>query len=303
MPVNIRPEIEKLIFAVQNDTVHGAGELARKSVSILEMAARQSFCSSVEQLKTEQREIAQRLMASRPSMASVYNMINRLLLAMDQFQKQDIEALRNEIINCVEVLKNNSDQAVRQIARKAAGLMAQDRVIFTHSYSSTVELALKLVLENSTAQIIVTRSGAGRIGEKMIRNLSSYPCSLMYIDDTAMGYYVSKAQKVVVGADRICADGALVNGAGTYLLALAACRAGVPFYVLCETLKFDTRVSSVDVYLEEKDPAELTGTGVLPGKVEVKNLYFDITPLDLITGFITECGLIPQKEILAYLKK
>jgi len=99
---------------------------------------------------------------------------------------------------------------------------------------------------------------------------------------------------VWTGADRICADGALVNGVGTYLVALAAQRAELPFYALCETLKFDPRLPSTAVELEEKEAAEVAPEGSLPEGVTVRNPYFDITPADLITGIVTEEGLVKK---------
>jgi translation initiation factor 2B subunit (eIF-2B alpha/beta/delta family) len=124
-----------------------------------------------------------------------------------------------------------------------------------------------------------------------------------FIDDTAAGLYVSSANKVMVGADRVCADGGVVNGVGTYPLALAAHRAAVPFYVLCETLKFDHRLRSDKVDLEEKEPAEVVGKAKLPSQVSVKNPYFDLTPLELVTGIVTENGLLAPDGVTGYIRR
>ena len=95
----------------------------------------------------------------------------------------------------------------------------------THSYSSTVAAALKAVREKHRIQVIVTRSGPSRTGERTVWEVSYFGIPVTFVDDTAMGLYISQADKVLVGADRICADGGLVNGVGTYLLAMAAQRA------------------------------------------------------------------------------
>jgi methylthioribose-1-phosphate isomerase len=116
-----------------------------------------------------------------------------------------------------------------------------------------------------------------------------------------MGLYVSMVNNVVVGADRVCADGKVVNGIGTYQLALAAERSDVPFYVLCETLKFDPRLKSEKVDLEEKEPSEVVELRKLPPEVKVKNPSFDITPLELITGIVTENGLLTTEEVISYM--
>ena len=103
--------------------------------------------------------------------------------------------------------------------------------------------------------------------------------------------------KVMVGADRVCADGKVINGIGTYPLALACEKAGIPFYVLCETLKFDPRLSSHQVDLEEKEPSEIAESGRLPPAVRVKNPHFDITPLELVTAVVTEKGLSTARKL------
>jgi len=105
----------------------------------------------------------------------------------------------------------------------------------------------------------------------------------------------------MVGADRICADGKLVNGIGTYQLALATEKAGIPFYVLGETLKFDSRLKSDEVDLEEGETSELIEPDRLPAKVRVKNPHFDITPLELISGIVTENGLLTPSAVIEYI--
>jgi len=164
------------------------------------------------------------------------------------------------------------------------------------------------VLEETAAEgrhieVIATRSGAGGTGQRIAQELGRKGMKVTFIDDTAAGLYVSSANKVMVGADRVCADGGVVNGVGTYPLALAAQEAEVPFYVLCETLKFDHRMRSDEVDLEEKEPAEVIGRAKLPPQVEVKNPYFDITPLELVTGVVTENGLLAPEGVSGYIKR
>lgn len=97
------------------------------------------------------------------------------------------------------------------------------------------------------------------------------------------------ANAVVVGADRIAANGDVVNKIGTYPLALAAARAGIPFLVAAPESTVDTRVATgADVEIEVRDGAELApppGTGTL-------NLAFDVTPADLVTAVVTEDRLV-----------
>ena len=118
-----------------------------------------------------------------------------------------------------------------------------------------------------------------------------------------MGLFIRAVNKVLVGADRVCVDGTVVNGIGTCQLALVAKSAGIRFYVLCDTLKFDPRLKGSEVDLEEREPSELVASGRLPSEVKVRNPYFDITPLGLITGIVTENGLLTREEVINYLGK
>ncbi len=152
-------------------------------------------------------------------------------------------------------------------------------------------------------KVITTRSGPGRTGERIAQELGHYGVPVTFIDDTAIGLYISTVNKAVVGADRICADGKLINGIGTYQLALAAKMRGIPFYVLCETLKFDPRLKGDEVDLEEKDTSEVVEPGRLPLEVSVKNPYFDVIPLELVTGIVTENGLLTPEEVINYMGK
>ena len=301
--MTISPEINRLIDQIREDKTHGASELARQAVIVLKVAAEKSQADSAERLFLHVQEAGNRLMSARPSMAPTYNAIRRLLDSISADASTDLYLLKSSIMRKADELVRTSIRASAQIAGHAADLISDKDVILTHSYSSTVAMALIEAGKKHHIRVIISRSGPGRTGEKTACELGSAGIPLVFIDDTALGLYVSQAHKVLVGADRICADGGLVNGIGTYLLALAAKKAEVPFCVLCETLKFDPRLKSTQVELEEKETAEVIGPGILYGETTVKNPYFDITPFEFISGIITEDGLVKQKDLFAYLEK
>jgi len=294
-----------LIDEVRNDKTHGASQLARQAVGVLKVAAERSQADSVEQFLQEQKEVGQRLMSVRPAMAPLFNIINRLLsIASAKAMGMDLNSIRRLTIDKADEVIKDSLQAIAQIAKYGSELIAGGDKIMTHSYSSTVVEVLKEAFTKyRNIEVITTRSGAGRSGEITARELGHFGIPVTFIDDTAMGLYVSMVNKVMVGADRVCADGKVVNGIGTYQLALAVERSGIPFYVLCETLKFDPRLKSEKVDLEEKETSEVVESGKLPPEVKVKNPSFDITPLGLITGIVTENGLLAPEEVISYMQK
>jgi translation initiation factor eIF-2B subunit delta len=293
--MEISPEIISLIDEIKNDKVHGASQLARQAVNVLKVAAERSQADSVAQFLGELREVGQGLMSARPAMAPIFNIVSRFLSTLPQVSiDQSLDTVKNLALSKADELTRASLQATAQIAGYGSGLIADGDRIMTHSYSSTVVAVLKEAFaQGKHIEVIATRSGAGGTGQGIAQELEVYGLPVTLIDDTAMGLYISKANKAMVGADRVCADGNIVNGIGTYQLALAAERAGVPFYVLGETLKFDPRLKSDQVDLEER----------LSPQVRVKKPCFDITPLGLVSGVVTENGLLNPEEVIDYLKK
>jgi ribose 1,5-bisphosphate isomerase len=301
--MTISPEITNLINEIKNDRVHGASQLARQAALVLKIAAEQSHSASVVEFLAELSLVGTELMSVRPAMAPIYNMVNRLLKSVSvKAAKIELTTIRQLTITRADKAIKDSYQAVKRIARYGCNLITGSDIIITHSYSSTVMDTLKAAYAKyPKIKVIATRSGPGRTGERIARELGQYGVSVTFIDDTAIGLYTATANKVMVGADRICADGKLINGIGTYPLALAAKRAGIPFYVLGETLKFDPRLRGNEVDLEEKDASEVMEMGKLPPEVRVKNPYFDITPPELITGIVTEDGVLKPQDIVGYI--
>ena len=303
--MSISREIVSLIDEIVNDKAHGASQLARQAAKVLKVAAERSRADSANQFWREQKEIGERLMSVRPAMAPIFNIVSGLLGSIgEKAETADLDALRQMVIAEADKAVKASLQAVAQIAEHGSQLIADGDRIMAHSYSSTVVAALKTAFTgHRNIEVITTRSGSGRSGEMLARELGLYGIPVTFIDDAAVGLYISTVNKAVVGADRVCADGKVVNGIGTCQLALVAERASVPFYVLCETLKFDPRLRGDEVDLEEKETGEVVEPGRLPPEVRVKNPSFDITSLELVTGIVTENGLLTPEEVISYLQE
>jgi methylthioribose-1-phosphate isomerase len=112
---------------------------------------------------------------------------------------------------------------------------------------------------------------------------------------------------IVVGADRIAANGDTANKIGTYALAVLAKRHGIPFYVVAPLSTFDPNIASgKEIPIEERPAGEVTGyreTRWAPLGVSVRNPAFDVTPAELITGIVCAKGVVlaPNREKLAKL--
>jgi methylthioribose-1-phosphate isomerase len=105
-----------------------------------------------------------------------------------------------------------------------------------------------------------------------------------------------EVQMVVVGADRVAANGDFANKVGTYPLALACAASGVPFYCAAPLSTFDLSVPCGDeIPIEERDATEVTalhGVQVAPPGVGARNPAFDVTPHHLVTGIVTDIGVL-----------
>lgn len=125
------------------------------------------------------------------------------------------------------------------------------------------------------------------------------------ITDNMAGYVIRKGlvDLVIVGADRITREGYVINKIGTYMIALAAKRKGIPFYVAAPTSTIDLESSINDVVIEERNPDEvrrILGRLITVPDVPALNYAFDITDPDLVTAIITEKGVVrpPYEENL-----
>ncbi|HET7472591.1 MAG TPA: S-methyl-5-thioribose-1-phosphate isomerase, partial [Candidatus Limnocylindrales bacterium] len=118
------------------------------------------------------------------------------------------------------------------------------------------------------------------------------------IPDVAAGYLMSKGEVdvILVGADRIAANGDTANKVGTYPLAVLAARHQIPFYVVAPTTSVDLETASGgEIEIEERPADEVLvvrGHRIAPRGTDVRNPAFDVTPAELITGIVTEEGVV-----------
>jgi len=119
------------------------------------------------------------------------------------------------------------------------------------------------------------------------------------IADTMVGYVMQNrmVSTVIVGADRILATGHVINKIGTLAVAILANYFRIPFYAAAPHSSFDLKARPEEVVIEERDPSEVAFVGsyqIAPEGVEILNPAFDITDPKLITGIITDSGVIEQ---------
>jgi ribose 1,5-bisphosphate isomerase len=277
-------EINKL----KNDRVHGAGLLARQAISILNLTINESQAQTIAEFVEEIQTVAAELIKARPSIIPIANYTNQLLqqITLRAQGEKNLASLKSSAKAKGNELIKSSVKAVSKAVEYGCGIIADLDTVITCSYSSTVCKVLELSKQRDTRfRVIVAESRFGdkAYGEITAEQLMKNQIPVEIICDENIQIRISKADKAVVGADSITADGYLINGTPTLTLAQAAKKKKIPFYTICETAKFD-----IQGYTTKATELE-------PG--------FDKTPLDLITGIVTEKGTMQPSLVIAYIEE
>ncbi|PWT77262.1 MAG: hypothetical protein C5B60_03035 [Chloroflexi bacterium] len=299
------PRTAKAIREVKSDREHGASWLARRSAQILEDLSRpardgEEDGAAYSRLLSLQ-SAARRLAGSRPSMAAVANTVAYICADIYPLPAGENDAGSQQRLarahRRAQKVDDSWSGAAAAIFTHARPLLGA--TLYTHSRSGTVEYALTRLAQEQEAgklKVIVSQSHPGDEGISLAATLAQAGgAEVVLVADSACGLFIGDAAAVVVGADSVRSDGGVVNKVGTLPLALVAREAGVPVYVLCETLKVASPRSTLT--FEEMDSRELLPTP-LPG-VTARNIYFELTPHALITEIITEQGILTPEETLA----
>jgi len=273
---------------IVEDRVNGASQLARQALDSLAELAGSSSADTAAELRRACLDFAEELQYARPNMAPIYHLVQRWADRIEALPADDdASAFRRSAANIAQELSDASVSAVDQIAEATARLIGPEATVITHSLSTTVQATFRR-LDNADVSAIVTESRPGLEGRTQALHLNHFGVPVSFITDAQMGHFAPFATMALVGADTLLSDGAIVNKAGTYPLALAARRHGIPFCVCCETFK-EVPYTAATFDLESVDPGELdapSGRLITP-----YNIYFDITPGDLVDTWITEDGV------------
>ena len=302
LPEPLRAAIER----IRDDRDHGASWLAHEAAAALAEASVPGALDNDDERLERLRQAARALATTRPSMAALSNTVARIWFATRSAggtggEASTASARLRALHDAAEAQLRAWDEASAGVYRHARPLLGGE--LFTHSRSGTVEDVLLRYAAEQREQgkgdafpaLWLTESRPGGEGIALARALAPAGWRITIIADAAVGTFVREAAAVVVGADSIRADGGVVNKIGTYPLALAAQRAGVPMYVLTESVKI--AAPSAPLVLEAMDPRELLPEPV-PG-ISARNPYFELTPAELVTATITEHGHLSQQDIAA----
>jgi len=286
--------VEETSEKIASMEIRGAGRIARAAAESLRGLAEKSEAQTLEDFKEEMREGGKKLKNSRPTAVSLPNAVNLVLKGV--FSATTLEEGKEQAIKSAEEFISRSHMAKEEIGRIGARRIKDGDVILTHCHSqvalSVIETAHN---QGKDIEVVVTESRPKYQGKITAARLVREGIPVSLIVDSAVRSFIKNVDKVIVGADSIAANGAVVNKIGTSQVALIAHEARVVFMVAGESYKFnpETIIGEL-VEIEERPPEEVVSSNELPG-VKIFNPAFDVTPPEYIDLLLTEKGVLPPQ--------
>jgi translation initiation factor eIF-2B subunit delta len=273
---------------IELDRSSGASQLARKALSVLRFYAQSSKKEKYRSFVEDFKEIGKRLLEAKPNMASVQNLVAQIVYEVDTLDEHDLVSVQKFAIQRIEELHKESELAVKKSAEWGASIIANSDILATCSYSSTVGETLKVAKQQGKSfKVFVaesrTEDNKFLYGQALAELLKAIKIPAEVFPDDEIYRYVPMTNYVLVGADSFFGDGSIINGAPTHEVALVANQNGLPFYAVCESIKANV----------------LSRTGK---NTELKE-GFEFVPSGLITGIITEKGILDANEIVEITKE
>jgi len=303
-------EVLEIAEKIKTMEIRGAGKIARSAALALQLQAEKSKAKSEDEFWGEMKEVSRILYHTRPTAVSLPNalryVMHRVKLAYQT--GADLEHLKFITINSAKEFIHNSENAKRKIAEFGAKRIEDGDIIMTHCHSTAAIGVMKKAWEQGKdIKVIVTETRPRYQGKITAKQLAEAGIPVIYVVDGAARHYMKMTDKVVMGADSITANGAVINKIGTALIALTAKEHRVWVMTAAETYKFhpETLLGQL-VEIEERDPYEVVPKEELktwPKNIIVKNPAFDVTPPEYVDVIITEKGVIPPYASIDILKE
>jgi methylthioribose-1-phosphate isomerase len=301
---------EDVAEAINKMVVRGAPAIGVSAAMGLALGASQSVGMSVADLKDDFDYMCQVMSQTRPTAVNLFWAIERMRerFKLEEPNTQDVSEIKSRLIEEALAIYKEDIASNRAIGRHGAELIADGSTVLTHCNAG----ALATAGDYGTALGVIR--GARDAGKRVaviadetrpflqgLRltawELAKDNIPVTVITDNMAGHVMKsgKVNTVVVGADRIAANGDAANKIGTYMVAVLAKKHDIPFYVAAPISTLDlTLKTGEEIPIEERDTKEVTHIGeqlMAPEGIQVHNPAFDVTPNELITAIITDKGV------------
>jgi ribose 1,5-bisphosphate isomerase len=291
---------------------YGVDVVAESIKSMKVRGARDIAIAAVEALRgvvedggrmPELTAAGERLKSARPSAISLPNAVDYVLYLAEGNKVLKGDDFKVKTLRDINDYLRSLNESIKKIAEIGAGIIKDGDVILTHCNSDTAISILKKAWDDGKKiKVVCTEARPRHQGYLTAKQLADYGIPTTLVIDSAVHWAVKElsVDKVVVGADTICANGDVVNKVGTAQIALCAYESDVDFFVAAESLKFSPQsLMGKMVKIEERDVKEVTE---IPG-VAIRNPGFDVTEAKYIDAIITEEGLMPPQAAYHLLKE
>jgi len=305
----------EVVAAIKGMKVRGAPAVG--------VAAAYGIALGAQDIKTQNKagflsqldKIIQTFAATRPTAVNLFAAIDRMKTAASA---ADFASIKQALIDEAKAIHADEETATERLSRIGAELIKDGFVILTHcnagplataGYGTALGVIKAAADQGKKIDVIATETRPLLQGARLTAwELMQDNIPVTLITDSMAGYFINKGKVscVLLGADRIAANGDTANKIGSYALAVLAKENGIPFYVAAPTSTIDLSLKSgAKIPIEERNPEEVTSIGgipLAPKGVTAANPAFDVTPHQYITAIITEKGVV-RKPYLRRLKK
>lgn len=310
--------LEALADAIKTMKVRGAPAIGVAAASGVALAARTSTTDDPKEVFHAMERAAEVLEKTRPTAVNLFWGIERMLDAAHAALEVGSGAaeLRDEMDHIAVAMIHEDEEICRMIGAFGAAILPTEAHVLTHcnagslatvGYGTALGVIRSAVEHGKKIHVYATETRPRLQGMKLTAfELMQDKIPVTLVTDSMAGMLMAnrKVNCVIVGADRIAANGDAANKIGTYSLAVLANYHSVPFFVAAPMSTVDHALpSGADIPIEERPHEEVThidGHRIAPVGLEVINPSFDVTPAELITAIITEKGIIrpPYKQNL-----
>jgi methylthioribose-1-phosphate isomerase len=304
--------------AIKDMAIRGAPAIGVAAALGIALGVRNTVAEGAA-LRAEFDDICRDLASTRPTAVNLFWAIERMRRRFEAEQGRGTEALRQALLGEALALQAEDLEACRRMGDIGAELIPPRARLLTHcnagalataGYGTALGVIRSAARQGKVANVFADETRPYLQGARLTAwELAQDGIATTLIADSMAGHLMATGEVdvVVVGADRIAANGDVANKIGTYTVAVLARENGLPFYVAAPVSTIDLRTPSGDaIPIEERAAEEIThhgGRRMAPEGVAVRNPAFDVTPHRYVTAIVTERGIAraPYSESLARL--
>jgi methylthioribose-1-phosphate isomerase len=307
---------DEVATVITTMVVRGAPAIGVAAAMGFALGIKNSSATSIPALTSEMEGIAKTLAATRPTAVNLFWAIDRMRRRFFALTNEPIPAIKEALITEARTMYDEDIAACRAMGAHGAALMPASGGVLTHcnagalascGYGMALGVIRSAVEQGHTLHVYADETrpflqGARLTAWEMMHD--GIPTSVLCDNMAASLMRQGKIQAVIVGSDRVAANGDVANKIGTYGVAILAREHGIPFYVACPWSTIDLATATGDdIPIEQRAAIEVThhgGKQLTPDGVGIENPAFDVTPARYVTAIITERGILraPYAEAL-----